>query len=206
MNAFASSWRIEHVRAVSWAIGVGMVAALLGLALWSRYPAYRDAAPASAIEAIFERPSVAQQSASPRVARVTPNAVSSPTPMSTSSPAAAPMLAALRCATQAGRRENAALCHGVADARGRAREIAIAPVEGVLSHDDDLQRSLLRSLNGRVRNYATGEAQRYIDPREDPIFEEGTDPATAAMRPCPAGTETRGTGAGLTGRTCQMGR
>ncbi len=82
------------------------------------------------------------------------------------------------------------------------RAIAPAPVEGGLSRDDALGRAIVRGLNARVENYARGEAQRYADPRDDPIYERGTDPADAAMRPCPIGQEPRGDGRNLHGRTC----
>jgi hypothetical protein len=143
----------------------------------------------------------------PRATAPSAEAASSPSapPTLSASSAAGEGFAAMRCATAEGRRQNPHLC---GEGREFARpafgdDIAPAPVEGVRTNEGALERTILRAARARVENYARGESQRYADPREDPLYEAGTDPADAANRPCPAGQIGQGDGSGLTGRTCQ---
>lgn len=121
-------------------------------------------------------------------------------PLSTSQAAA---LAAVRCATLEQRRRNPDCAQGPAFADASGRDLAPEPVQGLQTREGAVQRAILRGINARAENYALGEAQKHADPRADPLYEEGTDPATAAMRPCPAGSEPRGDGRDRRGRTCQ---
>jgi hypothetical protein len=84
------------------------------------------------------------------------------------------------------------------------REIAIPPVRSILTGAQQRNRQILGAITAGAATYARGEAQKYADPRDDPLYDPGSDPSTAAMRPCAGQSTTRGTGAHLTGRSCQM--
>jgi hypothetical protein len=166
-----------------------------------------DAAAPTAVEAIVStienaiRPAPAVRAPTPRASGEPASATSAP---AGSAAERALSTFSLQCATAAGRRAHPAACAGIGEL-GESAQAPIAPrrVDGVLTSEGAVQRALLQNLNSSARTYALGEAQKYLDPRQDPLYEEGTDPATAAMRPCPAGQMPVGSGAHLTGRTCQ---
>lgn len=198
---------IPQVRIGSWVAAALVVAALAAAALFATWRLEEsvtpDAAPVLSISATPRAPAL-EAPGPARRARVmdAPPAIA---PDSAAAPAARGegVLSALRCASVEQRRRNpdCAQVHSYADADGR--DLAPAPVAGVQSRDGALGRAILRGVNARAENYALGEAQKYADPRDDPLYEEGTDPSTAALRPCPAGTMPHGDGRERRGQTCR---
>jgi hypothetical protein len=164
------------------------------------------AAPAQ-IESMAAPPRVEGRAPTRQAAQRAAVAVSTPAPIEAAiaSPRAAPLLglmASQRCELATTRRDHPELCAGY-DGRGASGQIAVRPVEEVVTRGVALRRAVGNAVNARAGEYALGEAQKYADPRDDPLFDKGTDPATAAMRPCAAGELPQGAGAHLTGRTCQ---
>lgn len=198
---------IPQIRLGSWFAAAAIVAAVIATMLLATWridaPRLLDVSTVTSISERHQEPiAPVPPRASASRAEAMPTREAAPAAM----PSAPNALAAARCATLEQRRRNPDCAQGPAFADARGRDLAPAPVEGVQSRDGALGRAILRGVNARAENYALGEAQKYADPREDPLYEEGTDPATAAMRPCPAGTEPRGDGRERRGRTCQPTR
>lgn len=199
------------LRLSAFALATLLVAALVAAALFARF-VWQGAAPSpegATVEYLTAFPPYTRagegEAPATRDAHAQAPAVLAPGEAAPAAQSAlAGVLAAARCATSVSRREENPHC---ADAPGFAgqggRDIAPAPVDGVRTREGVIGRTVMRAAQARVENYARGEAQRYADPREDPLYEEGTDPATAAMRPCPPGSLPHGDGRGVNGRTCQ---
>lgn len=186
-----------RLRFVTFALAALLVCGVLAAALYARVvwrgaPAQPDAAPVVSIWR-DAAPAMASAPFAPPVSRGTESAV--PQDLQDALQSAAPG-SALAGIAQAARGEGFATY-------GDGRDLPPARVEGVRTRDGALERTIARAAQARVTEYARGEAQRYADPREDPLYEEGTDPATAAHRPCPPGTQPRGDGRALRGRTCR---
>jgi len=182
-----------RLRFVTFALAALLVCGVLAAALYARIvwygaPAQPDAAPVVSIWREAPMASIA-----PPQSRGTAAPVSQDSPAASQSAAPGSALAGI---AQAARGEGFATY-------GDGRDLPPARVEGVRTRDGALERTIARAAQARVTEYARGEAQRYADPREDPLYEEGADPATAAHRPCPPGTQPRGDGRALRGRTCQ---
>lgn len=197
---------VPHIRTSAWLIAAALVVFLTAAALLSTWRVDRQIWPdAAAVTSITASERSAPASASPRApsaqapAMIAPSTLAAPGATQSSNGG----LAALRCATLEQRRRNPECASGPSYADAQGRDLAPAPVEGVQTRDGALGRAILRGVNARAENYALGEAQKYADPREDPLYEEGSDPATAAHRPCPPGTSPRGDGRNLRGRSCQ---
>ncbi len=184
-----------RLRVMTFALAALLVCGVLAAALYARFvwqgaPSQADSAPVISIWR-------AEQPSATSPARDVSNRTA-PQPMivAPQTTDAAPAPSALAGLAQAARGESFA---GASD----GRDLPPQRVEGVRTQEGALQRTIARAAQARVTEYARGEAQRYADPREDPLYEEGTDPATAAHRPCPPGTQPHGDGRALRGRTCQ---
>lgn len=185
-----------------------LVLALTAAALLTRF-AWSVREPAPEVQIVSSWPAQPQGAAAAAAGRRAATSGAAPAAaIETMAPgdAAVPgaLFRSLRCATAEGRRAHPELCAGDASfAAQGAGDIAPTRVDGVRTREGAAQRSILRNMQRGVETYARGEAQRYADPRQDPIYEEGTDPATAAHRPCPEGQAPVGDGRGLNGQTCR---
>ncbi len=197
---------VPRMRIGSWLLAILLVCAFAATALlytWRLEQTFDpEAAPVTSITSaphdVIVAPPVAR--AQGRAPNATPQSETIVAPPAQAAPFG---LAAIRCATVQQRQRNPDCARGPSYGDAQGRDFAPAPVEGLQTRDGALGRALIRGVNARVENYALGEAQKYADPRQDPLYEEGTDPSTAALRPCPAGTLPRGDGRELRGRTCQ---
>jgi hypothetical protein len=197
------------VRASAFAAATLLVLALIAAALLTRFIWTVRELPPPAVSIISSWPSTPETSAAPsgapqqRAAMRGTMAAPIPDAASQAAPGTGGLFG-LRCATAEGRRAHPELCAGDTSyaARG-AGDIAPERVEGNRTNEGAAQRVILRAAQARVTEYARGEAQRYIDPRQDPLYEDNTDPVTAAHRPCPEGQTPVGDGRGLNGQTCR---
>lgn len=183
-------------RLMAFALAVFVVGGVLAGAFYTRF-VWRGPTPsadaASVVSIWRETPVSSAPAPAPMMDRRAP---STPMETDTASAPVAPQPSSLAGIAQAARGQ------GFSGVQG-ARDLPPARVEGQQTREGALQRTIARAAQARVTEYARGEAQRYADPREDSLYEEGSDPATAAHRPCPPGTTPRGDGQNLRGRTCQ---
>ena len=195
-----------NLRTKSLSAAVLLVAAVFWVGFSQKYPVGVDRDASHGVLAIVETvlPRVVHTSPPRPPAMAHPNqGASAPSaqPSQDTTPARATAIN-LGCINTLGR-EDSERCNNFT-APGAQREIVIPPVHSVPTAAQQRNRLILGALTDGAATYARGEAQKYADPHDDPLYDPGTDPSIAAMRPCAGQSATRGTGAHLTGRSCQM--
>lgn len=199
------------VRLGAWLLALGVAALALWLAALAGrgvrpWPAYgRDGAPVLSLR-WFPQAAIRAPSA-PRAAKPEPSSAGE----RSSQPALPPAVedrSALRAALSAAACSAARLTRtqraGCADAPafGDARSAPALPVAAVEGLKTSSQKIAVAVATAIARRETYGQAQRYIDPREDPLYKSGADPSTSYYRPCPEGMAPGGDGHALNGRTC----